>query len=297
MLRVSVVIPLYNCERHIGEAIESVLAQTFKDYEIIVVDDGSTDDSASVVHKFDDQVRYVHQPNAGVSAATNHGIALSKGELIAFLDNDDVWLPEKLERQVAFLDEHPECGLVNCDLQYISETGDRLDRYLPGMNKRDPYVRLFQKGYVFMSSGVMMRRRVYEEIGGLDEEFVAAGLQEVEWLARIVERTEIGYVPEVLSLYRDHGSKIPTERSRLNQEILLRKLWERYQGEPEKHRFLAGERVAFLSNLGQREILAGLVLAGRTHLRQALALSLRHLVNFKMFLRSLLRLGRSALAR
>ena len=297
MLRVSVVIPLYNCERHIGEAIESVLAQTFKDYEVIVVDDGSTDDSASVVHKFGDQVRYVRQPNAGVSVATNHGIALSKGELIAFLDNDDVWLPEKLARQVAFLDEHPECGLVNCDLQYISETGDRLDRYLPGMNKRDPYVRLFQKGYVFMSSGVMMRRRVYEEIGGLDEEFVAAGLQEVEWLARIVERTEIGYVREVLSLYRDHGSKIPTERSRLNQEILLRKLWERYQGEPEKHRFLASERVAFLSNLGQREIRAGLVLAGRTHLRQALALSLRHLVNFKMFLRSLLRLGRSALAR
>jgi glycosyltransferase involved in cell wall biosynthesis len=220
-------------------------------------------------------------------------MSLSKGELIAFLDNDDVWLPWKLERQVTFLDQHPECGLVNCDLQYISESGVRLDRYLRGMNHKEKYVRLFQKGYVYMSSAILIRRAVYEKVGGFDEEFVAAGLQEVEWLARIVEYTAVGYIPEVLALYRDHGPRVPTDRGRLNQEILLRKLWDRYQGQPDKRRFLASERVAFLSNLGQSQVRAGRLSAGRQYLRQGLALSLRYLVNPKMFFRTLLRLGRS----
>src|SRR5437870_3978845 len=111
MPRVSVVIPLYNSVDYIGEAIESAVAQTFRDFELIVVDDGSTDGSASVVRGFGDAVRYVYQTNAGVSVAMNHGMALSKGELIAFLDNDDVWVPWKLERQVTFLDRKPACGL------------------------------------------------------------------------------------------------------------------------------------------------------------------------------------------
>lgn len=293
MPRVSIVIPLYNSVQYIREAIESALAQTFRDFEVIVVDDGSTDGSAAVVCGFGDAVRYVYQPNAGVSVAMNHGMALSRGELIAFLDNDDVWLPRKLERQVAFLDRRPACALVNCDLQYISETGERLDRFLPGVNRSEPYVRLFQKGFVFMSSAVMIRRMVYEKVGGFDEEFVAAGLQEVEWLARVLDCTEMGYIPEVLALYRDHGPRIPTERGRRNQEVLLRKLWERYQGEPDKRRFLASERVAFLSNLGQYEARNGCLLAGRKHLREAVALSLRYRVNPKMLMRSLLRLGRS----
>ena len=294
--QVSVVIPLYNCEKHIGETIDGVLAQTFGDYEIIVVDDGSTDGSAGIVRSFGSAVRYVYQSNAGVAAATNRGVLLSKGELIAFLDNDDVWLPAKLERQVAFLDQHPACGFVNCDMQYISESGVRIDRYLRGINLREAYVRLFQKGYVIMCSAVMVRRSIYDRAGGFDEAFVSAGLQEMEWMSRVVSCTEVGYVPNVLVLYRDHGPRIHRDRSRWNEDVYLQRLWERHHHDPHKRRFLAGERAAFLSNLGQSEIRTGRMADGRGHLRQALALSARYAVNPKMVLRSLLRLGRSYMA-
>ena len=292
--RVSVVIPLYNAEDYVGEAIEGVLNQTYLDYEVIVVDDGSTDGSAAIVHSFGDAVRYVFQPNAGVSAATNLGVSLSKGEFIAFLDNDDIWLPEKLERQVAYLDTHPGCGFVNCDMQYISETGSKLDRFLRGYNTRDPYVRLFQKGYVIMCSAVVIRRWVFEKAGGFNEAFVAAGLQDMEWMSRVVDCAEVSHLSETLVLYRDHGPRIPRDRARRNEEIYLNALWERYGHDSRARRFLLGERVAFLSNLGQHEILMGRVSTGRHHLQKALSLSAGSwLVNPKMVWRSLLRLGRS----
>ncbi|HJU03920.1 MAG TPA: glycosyltransferase [Nitrospiraceae bacterium] len=293
--RVSVVIPLYNGERFIGDTLDGVLAQTFRDYEIIVVDDGSTDGSAEVVRRYGEAVRYVSQANAGVSAATNRGITLARGDLIALLDNDDVWLPDKLKTQVAFLDDNPNCGLVNCDMQYMSEAGVRQDRYLLGFNNDEPYVRLFQKGYVIMCSMIVARRIVFEQAGLFDPAFVAAGLQEMEWMSRVVDRTEVGHLPEILVLYRGHGPRIPADRSRWNEEIYWARLWERHQTHPARRRFLIAERVGMLSNVGQHEIRSGRVAQGRRHLREALRLSGRHGVNIKMTLRSLLRLGRSYL--
>lgn len=292
---VSVVIPLYNAEKFIGEALEGVLAQTFRDFEIIVVDDGSTDGSAAVVHRFGDAVRYVYQRNAGVAVATNRGLALSRGQFIAFLDNDDIWLPHKLERQVAFLTQHPNYGLVNCDMEYISESGARLNRVIKGINPQHPYVRLFQKGYVIYCSMIVVRREVYERVGGFDESFVAAGLQDMEWLSRVVECTEVGYLPETLVLYRDHGPRISGDLHKANEERYLNKLSARYGHIPETRRFLIGERVAFLSNLGQLEIRSGRVVEGRQHLFGAIALGLRECVNPKMIMRSWLRLVRSYL--
>ena len=291
--RVSVVIPLYNGEAHIAETIDGVLAQTFRDYDLIVIDDGSTDGSPAVVQRYGDRVRYARQTNAGVSAATNTALSLARGDLIAFLDHDDVWLPSKLERQVAFLDAHPECGFVNCDMQYISKSGERVDRYLRGINPADPYVRLFQKDHVIMCSTVMIRRSVYERAGGFDETFLAVGLQEMEWMSRVVECTSPGSVPETLVLYREHEPTVPGDSARCNQGLYLQRLWDRYQADPRKRRFLAGERVAFLSDLGQNEVRSGLVAEGRRHLRDALALAFRERVNVKMVVRSLLRLGRS----
>lgn len=109
--RVSVLIPTYNCGRFLGQAIDSVLAQTFTDHEIIVVDDGSTDDTASVVARYP-QVKYIQREHCGVSPARNAAIAAATGEIVVFLDADDLWLPEKLEKQVAYLDENPDCMLV-----------------------------------------------------------------------------------------------------------------------------------------------------------------------------------------
>ena len=110
MKEISVVIPAYNHGRFLREAIDSVLAQTYAPLEIIVVDDGSTDDTEQIVRSYGDRVRYIRQQNAGVGAARNNGIANARGEYVAFLDSDDLWLPEKLAVQVEYMRRHPECA-------------------------------------------------------------------------------------------------------------------------------------------------------------------------------------------
>ena len=131
---VSVVIPAYNRAHLIGETLKSVLEQTYRPIEVIVVDDGSRDGTHEVVERFGDEVRCVRQKNAGVSAARNRGIAEATGEFIALLDSDDVWLPWKLEAQVAILHAYPDVGMVWTDMTAISEDGTVLeDRYLRKM--------------------------------------------------------------------------------------------------------------------------------------------------------------------
>src|SRR5687768_9931393 len=113
--KVSVVIPVYNRAKYVGETIESVLSQTYQDFELIVVDDGSTDGSRKVLESFGNRVTVLEHPNRenrGQSAAINRGLAAARGEFVGMLDSDDLWLPRKLELQVGFLDKHPEIGLV-----------------------------------------------------------------------------------------------------------------------------------------------------------------------------------------
>jgi len=109
---VSAVIPVYNCEAYLAEAVESALSQTLPPSEIIVVDDGSTDRTAEVANRFGDQIRYAYQANQGIGAARNHGVDLARGDLVAFLDADDVWLPEKLALQTAALTSDPRLDMV-----------------------------------------------------------------------------------------------------------------------------------------------------------------------------------------
>ena len=111
--RVSVIIPAYNADRYIAEAINSIFSQSYQDYEIIVVDDGSTDSTPEILQSYGSRIHSISQTNGGMAAARNLGIAAAKGELIALLDHDDIFLPDKLPAQVACFDSHPGVGLVN----------------------------------------------------------------------------------------------------------------------------------------------------------------------------------------
>ena len=113
MPHVTVIIPAYNAGRTISIAIESVFAQTFRDHEVVVVDDGSTDDTGERVAEYGSAVRYVRQPNGGPGSARNEALRHARGRLVAFLDADDVWLPRKLERQVAYFAQYPDTGLLH----------------------------------------------------------------------------------------------------------------------------------------------------------------------------------------
>src|SRR4051812_14761864 len=124
---VSVLIPTYNRAREVVVAIESALRQTYSNIELIVVDDGSTDDTRRLIAGYDDRVRYLYQENAGVSAARNFAMRHARGEFLAFLDSDDVWKNWRIESQVAALRRHPEAGLAWTDMTAVDDTGRVID--------------------------------------------------------------------------------------------------------------------------------------------------------------------------
>lgn len=171
MPQVSVIIPTYNRCEFVREALASVLAQSFTDFEVIVVDDGSDDETAEAVQEFSD-VRYVWQQNRGVSAARNFGVSQSSGGLIAFLDSDDVWQPQKLKQQARFFTQHPEAQICQTEEIWL-RNGVRVN---PHAKHHKPDGDIFARSLelcLVSPSAVMMRRELFERQGGFDEELPA----------------------------------------------------------------------------------------------------------------------------
>ena len=165
--RVSVIIPTFNRGWILEEAVDSVLAQTFRDFELIVVDDGSTDDTRQRLQRYGRRIKCVRQPNQGVSAARNAGLRRSAGELIALLDSDDLWEPAKLARQVAFFEDHPEAQICQTAETWIRR-GRRVN---PKRRHRKPSGWIFEPSLALClvsPSAVMMRRALLETMGGFD---------------------------------------------------------------------------------------------------------------------------------
>lgn len=182
---VSVIIPVYNSAKYITDAIDSVLAQTYKNYEIIIVNDGSTDSTAEVVKKYlrsqildhrPQAIRYVYQENKGPSAARNRGIKEAKGEYIAFLDSDDVWLPEKIELQMAEILKSPSLGLITCgeiNVNLINST-EEYSYGLRGLNRNKALNLLLLKNIIHGGSPVLIRKECLDRVGLFDEKLQVA---------------------------------------------------------------------------------------------------------------------------
>lgn len=195
-LPVSVIIPAYNAGQFLAEAIDSVLAQTRSPAEVIIVDDGSTDDSADTVSAYGSAVHYEYQPNAGVGAARNRGVALARSDLLAFLDADDLWAPDKLVLQTAALDADPTLEAAFAHMRQLMDEG------ATGANLR---VARQQVAGVTASTAVI-RRSVFLRIGWFNPVMRSGFL---DWFARAVE-TGMRYVvlPEVLAYRRVHGANM-----------------------------------------------------------------------------------------
>jgi len=204
---VSVIIPVYNAGRCIGRAIESVLGQSYSDYEIVVVDDGSTDKTAEIVKEYGDKVRYIYQKNAGVAVARNAGIAVAKGRWIAFLDADDEWLPDKLKTQMDLLARNPdlswcasnryqsdgrhEAVVVNIKLARRALAGrDFFEDYFAAVVSRVCNVQ---------TSNVVVRKTVFAQLGGF-EPCRAQGEDFDVWIRIAHHFPRIGYVAEPLTV-------------------------------------------------------------------------------------------------
>lgn len=198
-IEVSAIIPTFNRRDLLLRAIGSVLAQTHAVDEIIVVDDGSTDGTErALAQRYGDQVRYVWQANAGVSAARNHGMSLARGRYLALLDSDDEWLPEKTARQLELLKARPDFGMVLCDIIRV----DGNHRELGVVRRRDV---IREDGWILrwilhrpslVPASVMLRREVFEDVGGFDETLRTA--EDIDFHLRVARKWQIGVVDELL---------------------------------------------------------------------------------------------------
>lgn len=199
---VSVVMPAWNAERWVARAVDSALAQDHEPKEVIVVDDGSTDGTPGVLARYGRRIRVVRQPNRGLPAARNAGLHAARGELVAFLDADDRWLPGKLAAQVALMRERPELGFCATEAWLEDEAGRRLGRWrdegpLPGRTFLET---LFARNAAVAGSGsaVMVRRELALAVGGFDETLPA--LEDVDMWMRLAAVAAYACVPEPLAV-------------------------------------------------------------------------------------------------
>lgn len=203
---VSVIIPAYNSEKYIVGAISSILAQTYKNLEIIIVDDGSTDSTARVVKdkinakRYPLSAKYIHQKNGGPSAARNRGIRESKGEYIAFLDSDDIWLPEKIERQVNYCIDNSQCGLIYTGYDTCDENGIIVSKFIKKeVSKKEILKNLYLKNVISTASTVMVRRECFDRVGYFDEALKVA--EDWDMWIRILNLYDFYYINESLARY------------------------------------------------------------------------------------------------
>jgi len=243
--RVSVVIPVRNGKDYIQEALDSVLQQSFTDLELLLIDDGSTDDDYDRYALQDPRVRVIHLAGNGVSRARNVGMAQSRGEFIAFLDADDVWFPGKLEAQVRYFDAHPDVGVVFGkfirwpaqpdggfapasslvqDVAQLSKTEEERSGWL--------YTRLLDGLLVGMNTAVV-RRSVYEAIGGFNESMRQG--EDYDFWLRASRVAEMHSLDGAVALYRIHSASAMHRLSRENQLSILLKMATMRWGLADQH--------------------------------------------------------------
>lgn len=239
--RVSIIVPCYNSERFLGRALDSIVAQTYSDWEIVIVDDGSTDGTArigrSYVERLGDRCQFFQQANAGSSAARNLGIEASRGELVAFLDSDDEFLPYKLERQVDLFDCCPELGMVYCDYSFVDLNGATHESVFDAKESmaREVPLRKIALGHhlcgeslfdlllreYFIATIVGMVRR---DVLGETIRFPRGRSYAEEWLfyLKIVQGCRVGFVSAPLCLHHHVRGSLSRTNSEWNN-------WELYQ--------------------------------------------------------------------
>jgi glycosyltransferase involved in cell wall biosynthesis len=208
---VSVIIPVYNGARHIRAALESVFAQTYRAFEVIVVDDGSVDDSGVIAQSFPD-VHYVRQTNQGVAAARNHGLEVAGGEFLAFLDQDDLWKPEKLKIQMDYLLSHPDLGYTLTQQQYFLDPGATLPAWF-----RKELFSTVHTGWVLGT--LLVRRTAFEQVGNFATGYSAAN--DSDWFFRAkAAGIPMAVVPELLLLKRLHDANDSGRAKEVLSELL-----------------------------------------------------------------------------
>ena len=220
---VSVLMPVYNAQRYVAAAVESVLGQTFADFELIAVDDGSTDRSLSILQRFadaDPRVRIISRPNAGLVASLNEALAIARGEFIARMDADDICLPERFARQMAYLAAHPDCVLVGSHVVTMDQHGHLIGRMADIQFGHDAIDHaLMHRGWPMVHPTVLMRADALRQAGAYRAE--TWPYEDHDLFLRMAEVGKIENLPDVLLNYRKHAASISAQNSN-RDEIVIR---------------------------------------------------------------------------
>jgi glycosyltransferase involved in cell wall biosynthesis len=269
---VSVVIPCFNGEAYVREAIDSVLAQNGIPLEVIAVDDGSTDSTREILESYGDRVRRIYQDNAGVGRARNVGIAAARGGYVAFLDCDDLWLPGKVKKQLALFDARPDMGLVYCDAEMFNAKGVVVHskKAIRPPAREQVLNALFLDNFITTSS-VMIRKSCLESVGTFREEYRNA--QDYDLWLRMARAFKFGYVDEILVRYRirkgglsEHGEN----RNLIDITILKECIEQMPELFPEGSPVVRGRLGQLYYKLGRRSLKAGENGKSRGYLIQSL---------------------------
>ncbi len=210
---VTVIVTVYNGEEFLADAIRSILAQKYEPVDLLVVDDGSTDGTAEIARGFGSSLRYHCVDNCGIAAVRNHALDLVKGDLIAFLDADDLWPPDKLSIQVAHLTEHPEVQYSITRMKYFLQKGARVPKSF-----REELLHGDHVGRIV--STLLSRRSVFETVGKFNPELAPA--DDVDWFTRAADlEVPMAILPDVLLHKRVHGTNV-SHQAELNNVALLK---------------------------------------------------------------------------
>jgi glycosyltransferase involved in cell wall biosynthesis len=244
MVRISVIIPAYNAAATIEKTIQSVFAQTFQDFEIILVDDGSSDGTLRVLERFTDlRLRIFSFTNAGVSASRNRGTKYAYGAFIAFLDADDLWTPCKLAAQLEALEAHPEAALAYSWVDYINSEGNLIGNGTRIQETENLYSRLLLANALETASNPLIRRSALEEVLGFDE--ALSGGEEWELYLRLTRRHPASVVNKVQVLYRQHPQSSSANLTRMERDP-LQVIEKAFTDAPPAFRHLKRESTAHL---------------------------------------------------
>ncbi len=209
--QISILLCVHNGERTVEQAINSLLAQTFKDFELIVINDGSTDSTLAQLEKFQDPRIFIQSiPRRGLTKALNVGLAQCRGEFIARVDADDVALPNRLERQAVFLNKHRSVGVIGTGYEILTENGSRKRATVPLLETDYEIKQALPKFNPFHHGSVMIRRQILIEEGGYDENFKLA--QDYELWLRLSGRCQMANIGEVLMVRREGRETLKKER-------------------------------------------------------------------------------------
>ena len=285
MPKVSVIIPAYNSERFLDRTIRSVINQTYKNWELLVVDDGSTDNTKEIIKSWgqkDERIRGIFlEQNSGAPAhPKNVGIQNSKGKYIAFLDHDDEWLPTKLEKQIELFEEsdNPKLGFVSCNAIYVYTKQSITKEYKIPQHKNS-FLALLESNFIPGCSSIVIKKLAIKNVGFFDENFEM--IDDWDMWIRIAQKYDFDFVPESLFKYYIHGgniTKILSAGKKIEDlQYLLKKHMGYYKMFPKAYSIR-------MRKLGTRYILDGQILKGKRYFLESIKINPLNIKSYVYFL-------------